>query len=362
MLLTKIPVVLAVVMKKKPSDVYFDLSEPEAFTGASRLQSKFPQKDVKEWLKSQPSYSLHKPLRRVFPTRKYKSSGPNDTWQLDLMEMIPYARVNKGYKYILTCLDIFSRFAQTQPVKTKQGKIVADAITKMLKSVQPRHVQTDLGKEFYNSHVQKLFTKHNINHYSVHSQFKAALVERFNRTLRERLNRFFTHQGNKKWVDALSKLTSAYNHSSHRSLKGKTPADVVKTTNLDDWIEQERVVGKKRKGKPYSLGTLVRISRIAMTPFRRNFDQNWSEEIFRISKIDTKQNPVMYILKDLNDEIIQGKFYHEELQDIGDELPNVYRIEKIIRTKGTGKSKKYFVKWYGYNDSHNSWISANSFV
>ena len=70
----------------------------------------------------------------------------------------------------------------------------------------------------------------------------------------------------------------------------------------------------------------------------------------------------MYILKDLKGEIIQGKFYHQELQVVDKKLPEVYRIEKIIRTRNKGKHKQYLVKWYGYDDSHISWISANQFV
>jgi hypothetical protein len=70
----------------------------------------------------------------------------------------------------------------------------------------------------------------------------------------------------------------------------------------------------------------------------------------------------MYILKDVRDEILQGKFYHQELQVVDQELPKVYRVERIIRTRYQGKHKQYFVKWHGYDNSHNSWISANQFV
>ena len=196
------------------SKVYYDPSKPEGYAGAERLKKKFPkeEKSVAKWLATQATYTLHKPIKRKFPTRKYRTSGPNDLWQMDLMEMIPYASINKGFKYILTCIDVFSRFARALPLKSKDADNVSAAITKMLtEKVSPKNIQTDLGKEFYNRSVQQIFKKHKINHYSVHSQFKAAVVERFNRTLRERLNRFFTHQGNKKWVDALPKIIAAYN-------------------------------------------------------------------------------------------------------------------------------------------------------
>jgi L-rhamnose mutarotase len=303
-------------------------------------------------------------MRRKFPTRKYKTAGPNEMWQMDLMEMIPYASINDGFRYILTCVDAYTRFARAQPVKNKDGKTMTSAIQEMLSDDNvPRHVQTDLGKEFYNKSVQDLFSKHQINHYSVHSQFKAALVERFNRTLRERLNRLFTHQRNKKWVETLPKIIDAYNNSTHRGIGGKRPVDLMQKNDMNDWIQQEKETNvTKRRTTLYPVGALVRISRISNNPFRKNFDQNWSEEIYRIAEIDKKDIPVMYVLKDLKNEIIEGKFYHEELQDVGDELPSVYRIEKIIRTKGKGKNKQYFVKWYGYDDTRNSWITQDQFV
>ena len=189
------------------------------------------------------------------------------------------------------------------------------------------------------------------------------MVERFNRTLCERLNRYFTHQRNKKWLAVLPKIIDAYNHASHRSLQGKRPIDVYTDSNLDDWVAQQPSKTKVSQ-RLLQVGSLVRISRISTSsPFRKNFDQNWSEEIFRIASVETSNKPVMYTLKDVfNDEIIEGKFYKEELQDVGDTLPNVYRIEKVIATKGKGAHKHYLVKWYGHDKSQNSWITKDQFV
>ena len=347
------------------TDTYYNTREPAGYAGALRLKKKFPHEDVSSWLASQPTYTLHKPIRRRFPTRKYKTSGPNDLWQMDLMEMIPYARINKGYRYILTCIDVFTRFARVEPLKAKDAVSVTKAIESMLskagKENHPRYIQTDLGKEFYNQSVSNLLKYHKINHYSVFTQFKAALVERFNRTLREKLNRYFTHNGNKIWFNVLTDIVDTYNNTPHRGIQGKRPRDI--SGKLDFWsVQENNELVPKSKQSHYAVGSLVRISRIAANPFRKNFDQNWSEEIFRIAAIDTRDKPVMYVLKDLKDEIIQGKFYQQELQMIDNELPSTYRIEPVIRTRGKGKHKQYLVKWHGYDESQNSWISGNQFV
>jgi len=345
--------------------VYYDPSNVGGFGGIEPLSKATKDKskvNAQKWLQTQPTYSLHRPFRKTFPTRKYVTSGPNELWQMDLMEMIPYARINKGYRYILTCIDVFSRYARAQPVKNKTGEAVANAIRPMLSKLSPpRYIQTDLGKEFYNKHVQSLFAKHKIKHYTVYSQFKAALVERFNRTLREKLNRYFTHQGNKIWYKILPTLVDTYNRSKHRGIGGRCPIDVTDENAFELWQEQEQQLQRgSMDGRPIPLLTYVRISRIAKGPFNKNFDQNWSEEVFRVIAHDQKTKPNMYVIEDLNHNVIQGKFYREELQDIGPVLPTVFRIEKILQTKGKGKDKRYFVKWHGYDSSHNSWVSAAS--
>ena len=356
-----------IAMKKKKATAqqtlaktYYDLSDPAGYAGASKLKAKYPQADTKSWLTNQLAYTLHKPMRRTFPTRKYKVSGMNDLWQIDLMEMIPYASINDGYRYIITCIDVFSRYARAEPVKAKDAKSVAAALERMLQKDEiPTHIQTDLGKEFYNSKVKDLFIKYKIKHYSVYSQFKAALVERFNRTLRSKLNRYFTHNNSKKWLDALPKIIRTYNKTPHRSLHGKRPIDMC--NNLDYWLEQENELVKVPKSrKPYDIGNYVRISRLSANPFRKNFDQNWSEEVFRIIAVDTKVKPIMYVIEDLTGEVIQGKFYHEELQDLSKSLPTVFRIEQVLDTRGRGKHKQYLVKWLGYN--HNTWIDSDQFL
>ena len=191
----------------------------------------------------------------------------------------------------------------------------------------------------------------NINHYSVHSQFKAALVERFNRTLRERLSKIFTKQGNKKWVSVLPNVITSYNLSEHRALKMR-PVDVIKNES-EIWLKQSKQVKSKAK---YKVGDHVRVSK-EKGQFIKNFDQNWSDEVFMISGINNL-TPVMYTIKDLNNEPIKGKFYEPELQVV--DYPLVFRIQSILKTKGKGKNKQYFVKWHGYTEP--TWIHANDLV
>jgi hypothetical protein len=351
-------------MKKKktrdtPDSIYFNLNNPAGYGGKTKFDKLY--KDGENWLRGQPVYTLHKPIRKKFPTRKYMTSRCNELWQMDLMEMIPYASKNKGYRYILTCIDVFSRFARAIPVKRKEGKLMAEAIAKQFKKgSKPRYIQTDLGKEFYNGHVKGLLEKHNIQHYSVNSQFKAALVERFNRTLREKLNRYFTHKGHKVWYNILDIIINTYNNTEHRGIHNYKPSEIDGNNEYNIWSLTNQNKRSTISKTLFKLLDYVRISRIANIPFIKNFDQNWTEECFQIVGIDTKSAPVMYIIEDIDHNIIKGKFYKEELQVV---LPqNVFRIEKVLATRGKGKYKQHKVKWYGYSNNHNSWVSAQNFV
>ena len=125
---------------------------------------------------------------------------------------------------------------------------------------------------------------------------------------------------------------------------------------MELWEKQQQTY-KPLTSNKYALLDYVRISRITNSPFVKNFNQNWSEEVFRIVGINSSVTPIMYIIEDLKNNVISGKFYREELQVVS--KPNVFRIEKIISSKGKGVYKHYLVKWHGYTKEYNSWIKAN---
>ena len=142
--------------------------------------------------------------------------------------MRPYARFNKGHNYILTVIDVLTKYAWAVPLKTKGGAEVARAIATILLADgrRPTNLHTDRGKEFYNVEMTRLTKKHGINHYSTYSVMKASVVERFNRTLKNAMWKMFLLNGNYKWIDALSRLIAEYNARKHRTI-GMRPVDVT---------------------------------------------------------------------------------------------------------------------------------------
>ena len=230
------------------ANLYFNARHPASFGGQRRLlgavsKDKGTQEETKKWLQGQRVYTLHKPARKRYNTRRYKVIGPYWLWQADLVETIPYEKVNEGFRYLLTVVDVFSRKAWARPLKRKTGASVRTAFDDILQNEgrAPRKLQTDQGKEFENEIFQQYLNAHHISFFTIKSQFKAALCERWNRTLKEKMWRYFTHTGSYRWVDVLQDLVSAYNDAQHRSLNGgkMTPneaADPANTRML--WLQQ----------------------------------------------------------------------------------------------------------------------------
>ncbi|XP_024894190.1 uncharacterized protein LOC112468984 [Temnothorax curvispinosus] len=200
---------------------------------------------------------LHAPARRNFPRRHVIVRGYDDLWQADIVEMRPYSRFNGGYHYILTVIDVLSKYAWAAPLKGKGGSETANAVAEIIRHSGrcPSNLQTDMGKEFYNADVQRLVKKHGINHYSTYS--------------------------------------------------GYTP--------------------------------------------------NWTTEVFKIVKVQ-RTNPVTYLLEDYRGKSISGGFYEHELHRAT--YPDVYLVEKVLRRRGD----EVYVKWLGFDGSHNSWISKDNVI
>src|SRR5436190_11742688 len=214
-------------------------------------------------IKGKIAHELHKPARKNFPRRRVKVLSIGDLLQADLVEMIPYAKDNKGYKYLLTLIDCFSKKGYAAPVKDKTAKNVKNAMESILPD-NVRNLQTDEGKEFFNKDFSELTKKRKINHYHTYTHLKASIVERFNRTLKNWMWAEFSAQGSYKWIDMLPKLLNKYNNKVHRSI-GMKPKDVnLKNSNkvFNRLISTRKI--KKSRNK-FKVGDPVRISKYKHT-------------------------------------------------------------------------------------------------
>lgn len=120
---------------------------------------------------------IHGSVRKIFQRRAYQMRGIDDTFQIDLIEMIPHSNVNSNYKYILTVIDVFSKYGWTRPLKNKTGQEVTNAMQSIFDADKriPKNIHSDEGKEFYNKIFRNLMKKYRINHYSTHTKLNASV-------------------------------------------------------------------------------------------------------------------------------------------------------------------------------------------
>ena len=335
--------------------IYYNPSNRGSFGGIHPLTnaSNACESEVRKWLSSQDTYTLHKPTRKHFRRRRTFSVGIDDLWQADLVDLTSLAPQNDGYRYILSIIDVFSKFAWTVPLRNKKGITICEAFQKIIIERKPNFLQTDKGTEFLNSNFQLLLRENGIKFYtSQNEDIKCAVVERFNRTLKSRMFRYFTYKSSMRYVDILNSLTSAYNDSFHRSIKA-SPNSV----NLDNEDEiRKKLYAPKRLPLrwKFHVGDKVRLCQ-AKRVFKKGYLPGWTTEIFTIkSRVPT--DPPTYEIDDLLGETVQGKFYTDELQKVLKTENDEYRIEKVLKTRKRAGRVEHFVKWLGYPIKFNSWV------
>ena len=298
------------------------------------------------------SEELTKPIINKFERKKIIINHIDEIHSSDLIDMVKYSKMNKGYKYIFTNIDIFSKYAWSFSIKSKKISDIKPCFQKIFKERKPKYIWADQESSFFSKEMLKFFENNNVKIYYTYSNLKAVVIERFNRSLRELMVKEFVKNNNTVWYNILPKLIKTYNNRYHHTIKMK-PINVNKTNekHIKNTVYNYNMTNKIPK---FKINDLVRIS----LKRRELFDKpsgniKWSEELFKIHSIN-KSNVITYKIKDMNDEIIKGVFYERELQKTRN-TSNEYIIEKILKTN----KNKIYVKWRGYNSSFNNWIDKN---
>ena len=299
------------------------------------------------------SNELNKPVINKFERKKVIVNHIDEIHSCDLVDMQKYSRVNKGYKYIFTNIDIFSKYTWSFPLKTKTIKEIKSCFQKIFNERKPKYIWSDQESSFFSKEMLQFFKENNVKIYYTHSDLKAVIIERFNRSLRELMMKEFVKNNNTVWYNILPDLINTYNNRYHQTIKMK-PKNVNKLNekHIKNTVYNYDITNKKPK---FKINDLVRISLKRRALFDKPTGNiKWSEQLYKIYKIN-KSNVITYQLKDMNNEIIKGRFYTKELQ-LTKNTTGEYIIEKILKTN----KDKIYVKWRGYDASFNSWINKNT--
>ena len=179
---------------------------------------------------------LHKPVIEKCNKRKVYSQFKDNIWGVDLADMQSLSRKNKGIKYLLCAIDLFSKYAFVIPLKDKKGISIVNAFNKIIKQSnrKPNKIWVDQGSEFYNRVFKKWLSNNDIIMYSTFNEGKSVVAERFIRALKNKLYKHMTATGKNVYYDVLDDVVNEYNNTWHNTIKMK-PKD-VKNDNIDDNI------------------------------------------------------------------------------------------------------------------------------
>lgn len=293
---------------------------------------------------------LHKPIRKKFKKRYVFVKKANDIWAADLIDLRSHSNVNGGYKYGLMIIDCFSKFGYGIPLRSKTGSEVTRAFESLFKKEVPRYLWVDRGKEFYNSDLEALLKKYGVKMYSTNNAEKVSIVERWNRTIKTQLWKYFSANGTYKWHDIFQSLIDKYNNTRHRST-GFTPIEAKKASNHDRVFHNlfyKKVLERKSPPK-FKIGDQVRII-VKKKIFDKGYTSNWTNKIYTVAEI-LKTIPTTYRIKDDNAPLAKT-YYEPELQK---SEQTMFHVEKILRWKNVNGKRFGRVKWLGYDSSYNSW-------
>ena len=370
---------------KQLSNLYYAAGDPAGYGGIERLYARakdlnipVTRERVRKFLARQYTYTLHKPVRHVFKRNQTVVHHRDQQWQADLADMRTLADKNDGHCYILTCVDVLSRYAWAVPVRSKSAKDMLVAMRELFKRAAPRkptRLQTDKGLEFYNNSVKEFLVAQQVELFSTNSDMKAALVERFNRTLKSRIYKHFTEHRTERYVNVLQDFVYAYNHARHRTI-GRAPADVETEQDEHDVWRRVYYDSKEAQLQRSDANQRQRIAngeRVRLSKYKAGFEKGyvptWSRELFEVVG---RREPhrgksrcrLVYKLRDMQGEAIEGACYPEEVQHVPEakastagNLPGVLEIDRVLRMRKHGRAAESLVQWRGWPDKFNRWLT-----
>ena len=218
------------------------------------------------------------------------SAFKDNIWGADLADMQSISKFNKGFRFLLCVIDIFSKYAWVVPLKDKKGVSIANAFQKVLDDSKrkPNKICVDKGSEFYNRSMKSWLQDNDIAMYSRHNKVKSVVAERFIRTIKNKIYKYMTSISKTVYINKLDDIVDEYNNTYHKSIKMK-PIDVKNSTyiNIDKEVNDN--------DPKFKFGDHLRASKYKNI-FAKDYTPNWSEEIFVIKGIKKQFHGLMFLM------------------------------------------------------------------
>ena len=259
---------------------------------------------------NEPNYQLanelHKPIIKKILERKVYSSFRDNICGADLADMQSLSKYNKGNKYLLCAIDLFSKYALVVPIKDKKGVSIVNAFQKIISKRRKRNkIWVDQGSEFDNNYFKDFLKINNIEMQSSYNERKSVVAGRFIRTLKNKIFKHMTAISKNVYFDVLDDNVNKYNNTVHKTIRMK-PIDITD----DSYAEYNEDFNKK--DPKFKDGDHIRISKYKNI-FTKAYTPNWSEDVFVVSKFKNTV-PWTYVDSGLNGGEITGSFHEKRIE------------------------------------------------
>lgn len=353
--------------------IYFDEKNPNSYGSVSKLYKaakainpNITLKNTENWLQHQFEYTLYKQTRKNFTRNRIYASFIDEIWEIDSLHYANYSRYNNGYKYLIMIIDVFSKYLRVIPVTSLKSNEMIPKFEMLFKKTKPTRIRSDRGLEFTNKHFVALCQKYHIRFYTTTNQTKkCAIVERVNRTIRNKIRSFMAHTGKYRYIDALKNIVKSYNHSIHRTINMK-PIDVDESDekivfkNLYGHPNMLSIMKIKQSPKKYELGDEVR-QKFDEKLMDKGYIQKWSDIVYKVSKVHDKLIKPQYSVE-YNGIPLRRRFYPEELQLVKTTPSTRWPIEKILRKRRINNVEEVLVRYRGFGPEHDQWIPQSHLI
>lgn len=336
-------------------NIFVKLDNPAAFSNFKnvykqvvKVNKNVTQKQVLDELQNLNTYTLHKQRRTRFKRLTTVPLGYMSDVQADLADFQSVSKYNDGYKYLLVAVDVLSRQLFVAPVRSKMSKHMKEAFDIVLEKMpfEPKHIFTDKGMEFEAKEMHAYFKEKNILKYVTQSpDVKASIAERFMRTIKNRLYRYFTEEQTLRWIEPIEKIAHGINMTVNRTI-GMRPMDVNIGNANELWQKMYANTTRSKDKFRYKKGDTVQISK-QKGVFEKGYLPNYTNEIFIIDKVKRGRVP-NYRLVDQKGEKILGKFYESEFSKTGF-LNDEHIMGKVLDKRMRNGKMEYYVQVEGYN-------------
>ena len=370
--------------EKVIDDKFYGAPEDPATFGSKRnlknslISNNIKDKEIENYLQHQYVHTLHKSVQRHFGRNSYIVFSSFEMFEIDIMDIQNLKEKNDNFRYILCCIDVFSKKAYMEPIKTKGGLDVSKAFKRILDRAEklPKSVNSDRGKEFLNKNFRILLSNLNIKQMNptTVSGHKCAFIERFQRTAQSLIYKAMTAAKSQRWIDNLQNIEDKYNNTYHTTIK-MSPNEVNDSNtaqvyqNIKNKSAKNRVpyynydVNKnsiKNNNIKLHLNDFVRVALPNKSAFSKSYTPNWSPEVYQIYKILQKTPFYIYMIRDLTGTELDHRFYRQQLQKV--QLPVTIKIPiKIKKTRGIGNSLQYLLDTLPINEGNTETSPAKWF-